>query len=211
MRIGVAGKWFIVGFIFAAIFSSSAIGQQLDQKVGQQYDQKVGQQYDQKLFSECAGAASARSAEAVPWPFPACRISRTFSTWLRSTAASGKPPISVTPGIRFSTTSLAAPSARWPLPLPIRTSSMSAAAKVYNAPISRPATAFTNPPTRGKPGHICKTCATRSKSPPSSSTRRIPTASSSPPKGHPYGSNAERGVFRSTDGGTIVPESSLQG
>ena len=44
MRIGVAGKWFIIGFIFAAIFSSSAIGQQLDQK--------VGQQYDQKLFSE---------------------------------------------------------------------------------------------------------------------------------------------------------------
>ncbi len=44
MQIGVAGKWFIIGFIFAAIFSSSAIGQQLDQK--------VGQQYDQKLFSE---------------------------------------------------------------------------------------------------------------------------------------------------------------
>jgi len=44
MRIGVAGKWFIIGFIFAAIFSSSAAGQQLDQK--------VGQQYDQKLFSE---------------------------------------------------------------------------------------------------------------------------------------------------------------
>src|SRR5260370_38857938 len=44
MRIGVAGKWFIIGFIFAAIFSSSATGQQLDQK--------VGQQYDQKLFSE---------------------------------------------------------------------------------------------------------------------------------------------------------------
>jgi len=39
MRIGVAGKWFIIGFIFAAIFSSSAAGQQLDQKVGQQYDQ----------------------------------------------------------------------------------------------------------------------------------------------------------------------------
>ncbi len=44
MRIGVAGKWFIIGSIFAAIFSSSAAGQQLDQK--------VGQQYDQKLFSE---------------------------------------------------------------------------------------------------------------------------------------------------------------
>jgi photosystem II stability/assembly factor-like uncharacterized protein len=36
MRIGVAGKWFIIGFIFATIFSSSA----------------AAQQYDQKLFSE---------------------------------------------------------------------------------------------------------------------------------------------------------------
>src|SRR5467141_4625299 len=44
MQIGVAGKWFIIGFIFAAMFSSSAVAQQLDQK--------VGQQYDQKLFSE---------------------------------------------------------------------------------------------------------------------------------------------------------------
>ncbi len=44
-------------------------------------------------------------------------------------------------------------------------------------------------------------CATGSRSPPSSSIRRIPTASSSPCSGHPYGANAERGVFRSTDGG----------
>jgi len=41
MRISAAGKWFIIGFIFAAIFSSSATGQQLDQKVGQPFDQKL--------------------------------------------------------------------------------------------------------------------------------------------------------------------------
>src|SRR6266851_3889112 len=52
MPIDAAGKWFIIGFIFAAIFSSSATGQQLDQKVGQQLDRKVGQQFDQKLYSE---------------------------------------------------------------------------------------------------------------------------------------------------------------
>src|SRR4029077_5208134 len=36
-------------------------------------------------FPKGAGAASGRSAEAAPLPFPACRTSRTFSTWRRST------------------------------------------------------------------------------------------------------------------------------
>src|SRR5260370_23529636 len=49
MRIGAAGKWFIVGIICASIccacfclyFCTSANAQQLDQKVGQQYGQKL--------------------------------------------------------------------------------------------------------------------------------------------------------------------------
>src|SRR5882762_3183152 len=64
---------------------------------------------------KCAGAASARSAAAAPWPFPESRTSPTFSTWPPSTAASGRPPISGTPGIRSSTISPPAPSARSPL------------------------------------------------------------------------------------------------
>ncbi len=60
MRMGAAGKWFGVGIVGATIscaslctlFCTAANAQQLDQKVGQQFDQKVGQQFDQKLYSE---------------------------------------------------------------------------------------------------------------------------------------------------------------
>ena len=52
----------------------------------------------------------------------------------------------------------------------------------------------------GKPGSISAS-AMPNKSPPSSSTPRTPTASSSPLMAHPYGPNPERGVFRSLDGG----------
>jgi photosystem II stability/assembly factor-like uncharacterized protein len=44
MRIGAAGKWFVAGIIgttiFCAAFCAAANAQQLDQKVGQQFDQK---------------------------------------------------------------------------------------------------------------------------------------------------------------------------
>ena len=40
MRIGAAGKWFVTGLIVATILCASANAQQLDQKVGQQFDQK---------------------------------------------------------------------------------------------------------------------------------------------------------------------------
>src|SRR4029077_10416835 len=66
-RISAAGKWLIIGLIFAAIFSSSATAQQLDQKVGQQLDQKVGQQFDQKLYSEMRwrGSGACRGGRPV--------------------------------------------------------------------------------------------------------------------------------------------------
>src|SRR6266849_4035516 len=47
MRIGAAGKWFIVGIIGAIIFCAFCTGAN-----AQQLDQKVGQQFDQKLYSE---------------------------------------------------------------------------------------------------------------------------------------------------------------
>src|SRR2546427_3272020 len=131
----------------------------------------------------CAGVVSARSAEAALWPSPACRTSPTFSTWPPSTAASGRPPILATLGIQSLTTSPTALSARWPLLLPTRTSFMLAVAKDCSARISRPAMASTNPPTQENPGRTLGqkkggqtkgACATRSKSPQSSSTRKIP-------------------------------------
>ena len=60
-----------------------------------------------------------------------------------------------------------------------RTSSTSAAAKACSAPTSRPATASTSRPTPGRPGRT-SACATASRSRRSSSTRAIPTGSSSP-------------------------------
>src|SRR6266404_529025 len=62
------------------------------------------------FIPKCAGAASARSAAVAPLPFPGSHTSPTFSTWPPSTAASGRRPISETPGIRYSTTSLPVPS-----------------------------------------------------------------------------------------------------
>src|SRR5205807_3707891 len=105
-------------------------------------------------FPKCAGAALVHSAEAAPWPSPVCRTSPTSSTWPPSTAASGRPPISGTLGIRFSTTSPPAPSARLPLLLPIRTLFTLAVAKDYSARISQPEMASTNPLTPENPGHI---------------------------------------------------------
>ncbi len=134
------------------------------------------------FIPKCVGVASVRSAAAAPLLFPEYRTSPTFFTWPLSTAASGRPPISGTPGIRYSTISPLAPSARWPLLLPIRTSFTPAVAKACSARISRRAMAFTNPPTPENPGRICQTFATPSKSPRSSLTRKIPTAFSSPPK-----------------------------
>src|SRR2546427_5280663 len=136
------------------------------------------------FIPKCAGAASDRSAEAALWPSPACLTSPTFSTWPPSTAASGRPPISATPGIQSLTTSPAVPSARWPLLLPTRTLFMLAAAKDCSAPISRPAMVFTNPPTPENPGRT-SACATHSKSCQSSSIRKIPIVFSSPPKDIP--------------------------
>ena len=66
------------------------------------------------------------------------------------------------------------------------------------------------PPTAARPG-ATSACATGSRSPRSWSIRAIPTACSSPCSGHPYGPNAERGVFRSTDGGADLAEGALQG
>jgi len=130
MRIGAAGKWFISGIIVTSNFFTTATAQQLDQK--------VGQKFDQKLYSEMRWRCIGPFRGAAPWPSPECRISRMFSTWLPSTAGVWKTTDFETPGIRFSTTSLPAPSAHSPLPRPIRTSFTLAAVKDCSARILRP-------------------------------------------------------------------------
>ena len=81
-----------------------------------------------------------------------------------------------------------------------RTSSTSAAARACSGPTSRPATASTNRPTPARPGRT-SACATASRFRRSSSTRANPNRLFVAVLGHPYGPNAERGIFRSTDGG----------
>ena len=64
----------------------------------------------------------------------------------------------------------------------------------------RSATASTNRPTPARPGPISD-CATDSRFRRSRSTRAIPNRLFVAVLGHPYGPNAERGLYRSTDGG----------
>src|SRR5271165_305231 len=114
-----------------------------------------------------AGAASAPSAADAPWPSQVSIASPASSTWLRSTAASGRPTTLATPGIPSLTSNPPAPSAPSPSPPAIPTSFTSAAAKACNAPILLSATACTNLLTPAKPGRT-SACATPSKSPRSS-------------------------------------------
>ena len=93
---------------------------------------------------------------------------------------------------------------------PTRTSSTSAAAKACSAPISPPATASTNRPTPARPGRT-SAFATAQQIPAIVVDPRDPNRLFVAVLGHPYGPNEERGIFRSTDGGTIVSESALQG
>ena len=92
----------------------------------------------------------------------------------------------------------------------IRTSSTSAAAKGCSGPISRRATASTSRPTPARPGRT-SACATASRSRRSSSIRAIPNRLFVAVLGHPYGPNAERGLFRSTDGGATFQKVLYQG
>ena len=73
-------------------------------------------------------------------------------------------------------------------------------ARDCSAPTSRPATASTSRPTPARRGRT-SVCATGSRFRRSPSIRAIPTALFVAVLGHPYGPNAERGIFRSTDGG----------
>ena len=131
---------------------------------------------------------------------PACRASPTSSTSASTTAASGRPPTTAAPGRPSSTISPPAPSGRWPSPRPIPTSSTSAAARACSGPTCPPATACTNPPTAARPGSTWA-CATASRFGAILVDPHDPDRVFVAVLGHPYGANAERGVFRSTDGG----------
>ncbi len=94
-----------------------------------------------------------------------------------------------------------APSARSRWLILIRILFMSDAVKDCRAPISPSATECTNPPTREKPGRIL-VFATRNKSREyRDRSERSESTFSLPCLAIRYGANAERGIYRSTDGG----------
>ena len=103
------------------------------------------------------------------------------------------------PGSRSSTISPSPPSAPSPSPRPTRTSSTSAPARPTSAATSRPATASTNRPTPARPGSTSGSRTARSAR--WSSIRRNPDIAFAAVLGHAFGPNAERGVYRTTDGG----------
>ena len=82
-----------------------------------------------------------------------------------------------------------------------RTSSTPAAARACTGPTSRRATASTSPRTPGGRGRGSAS-TTRSRFRASTSIRAIPNRLFVAALGHPYGPNEERGIFRSTDGGS---------
>ena len=155
-----------------------------------------------RATTRCGGAPSARSAAAARSARPACRSSRTSSTSASTTAASGRRPTTARRGRRSSTTSRRSRSARSRSRRPTRTSSTSAAARGCSGPTSRSATASTSRPTRGRTWqHLGLRDARQIGADPRRSARSEPRCSSAV-LGHPYGPNDERGVFRSTDGGS---------
>ena len=114
------------------------------------------------------------------------------------------------PGCRSSTASRPARSARSPSRRPIRTSSTSA----RGAGIIRPDLATGDGVYKSTDAGKTWTHLGLPDTQMIAHDRRL-AARSEPvfvaALGHPYGPNAERGIFRSTDGGTTVPEGALQG
>ena len=127
--------------------------------------------------------------------------SRSVSTSERSTAASGGPTMPAARGSRSSiSVNVGSIGAIAVAPSAPKTSSMSAPAKPTCAPTSRRASACSARTTAARAG-------SRSAFPTRSRSRKILVDPRNPnvvlvaALGHPYGPNAERGVFRSTDGG----------
>ena len=148
----------------------------------------------------CAGARSGRTAAGACSRSPACPAIRPRTTSAASPAASGRRPTAGCRGCRCSTSRTSRRSARSRSRPRIRTSSTSAAARRACAATSRTAPASTGPPTRAGPGRSVGLRDTRH-------IGRVIVDPKDPDRvfvaalGHAFGPNAERGVFRTTDGG----------
>ncbi len=135
------------------------------------------------------------------WRSPAFPGSRMSSTWRRTTAEFGRRPTSAAPGIRFSMTSqhgsigalAVAPSNPDTIYVGsgegLRRPDLSVGDGIYKSTDA------------GRTWQHLGTARWRSRSRPSSSIPKIPNRVFVAALGHPYGPNAERGVFRSLDGG----------
>ena len=91
----------------------------------------------------------------------------------------------------------------------IQTSSMPARARPTSATRSSPATVCTRRPTPARPG-TTRACGTRTRSRRSSSIRAMRTSSTPPRWGTFTPNNAERGIFKSTDGGATLEQDALR-
>ena len=118
--------------------------------------------------------------------------SRTGGLWKTSTTASR--------GTRSPTASKSPRSAPSPSRRPTRRSSGWAPANRRTRARPTPAKACSSPPMPARRGNSWA-CPTRTTSPASSSTRRIPTIVYVAAMGHLFSSNEERGVFRTRNGG----------
>ena len=140
-------------------------------------------------------------AGRAPRASPACRASRTCSTSASTTAASGAPPTTAPTGCRSSTTSRPARSAR----SRVAPSDPNIIYVGTGAGIIRPDLAdrrrHVQVHRRRKDVDAPRAARQPDDRDTSTSIRRIPNRLFVAVLGHPYGPNAERGVFRSTDGG----------
>ena len=118
----------------------------------------------------------------------------------RRAAACGSRSTAARRSSRCSTSSRCSRSARSRSTRHIRRTSGSVPARPGRATASRSATASTSPPTAARPGRTWA-CRIRSASPGSSSTRATPTPFTPACPGKLWSDSADRGLYKTTDGG----------
>ena len=153
-----------------------------------------------RLVSAALARRSVRRAPDARARSPACRASPTSSTSASTTAASGARPTTARPGCRCSTASRPDRSARSPSRRRTPTSSTSAPAPASSVPTSPIGDGMYKSTDAGKTwthlGLRDSQMIAMIDVDPTNPNRLFVAA-----LGHPYGPNAERGIFRSTDGG----------
>jgi hypothetical protein len=168
MRIGAARKSFIAGIMVAVILCTSAHAQQLDQKVGQQFDQKLYSEMRWRCIGPFRGGRTVAISGVPHQPNVFYMAAVNGGVWKTTDFGNTWNPIfddQPTGSVGALAVAPSDPSIIY----------------VGSGETLRRVMGCTNPPTQEEPGRIL-VCATHSKSPQSSLTRKIPIAFSSPRK-----------------------------